>query len=85
MAPSKSQALTKITRTSLAANRAAVKAEETLEARDRAIMDARHATVPASYQEIADAAGITKDRVSQIIQVQRAREKAEDGKRAATA
>lgn len=49
-------------------------AEDALEKRNEAVMAARHRDDPASYAEIATAMGVTKDRVSQIIQSQKARE-----------
>lgn len=68
----KTQALAKIARTAQAAAKAAERAEDAQNARDHAIWLARQCTDPASYQEIADAAEVSKDRISQIIQVQRA-------------
>lgn len=50
------------------ATKAQENAEKALEARDLAIVELRAADVPPTYQQIADAVGISKDRVNQIIQ-----------------
>lgn len=71
MATRKEQALARITKAAKAAKAAEQQAAKAQEVRDRAILSARLVTDPASYQEIADAAGITKDRVSQILGRQR--------------
>lgn len=69
----KSQTLNRVTKTATAATKATEAADLALAKRDQAILAARGSTQPATYQEIADAAGVTKDRVSQIIQAQRKR------------
>jgi DNA-directed RNA polymerase sigma subunit (sigma70/sigma32) len=67
----KTQALKRVTTTATAATKAATAHAAAQEKRDQAILAARSASEPATYQEIADAASVTKDRVSQIIQAQR--------------
>ena len=69
----KATALKRVTTKAKAAHLAVQKAARAQEERDQAIMAARDAADPATYQEIADAASVTKDRVSQIIQAQRKR------------
>lgn len=71
MATTKATALKRVTASTTAATKAATAHDKAQAKRDALIMEARHAEPPATYQEIADAAGITKDRVSQIIQAQR--------------
>lgn len=71
MATSKSTALKRVTSAAEVAQRAEAKAEEALSKRDHAIAAARQADPAPTYQEIADAAGVTKDRVSQVLQAQR--------------
>lgn len=66
----KATALKRVTATATAATKAAKSHDAAQAKRDQAIMAARSAAEPATYQEIADAAGVTKDRVSQIIQAQ---------------
>lgn len=73
MATTKATALKRITASTTTATKAA-KAHDAAQAkRDALILAARDAEPPATYQEIADAAGITKDRVSQILQASRKR------------
>lgn len=67
----KAAALKRVTAKATAATKAATAHAKAQDARDQAILAARSATEPATYQEIADAASVTKDRVSQIIQAQR--------------
>jgi hypothetical protein len=69
----KAAALKRVTAKATAATKAATAHAKAQEARDQAILAARSATEPPTYQEIADAAHVTKDRVSQIIQDQRKR------------
>lgn len=53
------------------ATQAQAKAEKALAARDAAIVAVRETEPSPTYQQIADAVGITKDRVNQIIQKHR--------------
>lgn len=67
----KTQRLKSLATLSERAHKAQVAAEAAQAKRDAAVMAARHRDDPASYAEIAHAMGVTKDRVSQIIQAQR--------------
>lgn len=67
----KSQRLKVLARLSVKAHEAQEAADVARDKRDAAVIDARHRDDPASYAEIAEAMGVTKDRVSQIIQAQR--------------
>lgn len=67
----KTQRLKALTAATERAHRAQEAADKALTKRDQAVMAARNPADPATYQEIADAMGLTKDRVSQIIQAQR--------------
>lgn len=69
----KAATLKRVTDLAERAHKAALAAETAQAKRDQAILDARNLTDPATYQEIATAASITKDRVSQIIQAKRRR------------
>lgn len=69
----KDKHLSLVTRLARKAASAAKAAETAQGARDTAILAAAEAKDPASYREIAEAAGITKDRVSQILQAERKR------------
>jgi DNA-directed RNA polymerase sigma subunit (sigma70/sigma32) len=69
----KTQRLKSLASLSVKAHDAQRKADEDLTKRDEAVVAARHRDDPATYQEIADAMGVTKDRVSQIIQAQKRR------------
>ena len=72
--PIKVQRLKRLTDLSERHTKAQAKADDLLAQRDRAVMAARAPEVePATYQEIAEAMGVTKDRVSQIIQTQKRR------------
>lgn len=71
MATTKTAALKRVTTTAKAAHAASLRHADAQATRDQAILAARGASEPATYQEIADAASVTKDRVSQIIQAQR--------------
>lgn len=50
------------------ANKLQSAADAALAVRDAAIVDVRAGEQPPTYQQIADAVGLTKDRVNQIIQ-----------------
>lgn len=50
------------------ATKAQEAADAALAARDAAIVAVRESETPPTYQQIADATGISKDRVNQIIQ-----------------
>jgi hypothetical protein len=67
----KTQRLKSLATLSERAHQAQEKAEAAQAKRDAAVMEARNPDDPASYAEIAAAMGVTKDRVSQIIQAQR--------------
>jgi hypothetical protein len=69
----KTQRLKSLATLSERAHKAQEKAEAAQAKRDEAVMAARSQDDPASYAEIASAMGVTKDRVSQIIQAQRKR------------
>ena len=69
----KTQRLKALTTLADRAHRAQAAADVALAKRDAAVMAARNPNDPATYQEIADALGVTKDRVSQIIQAQKRR------------
>ena len=69
----KTQRLKSLATQSEKAHKAQAAAEAALAKRDAAVLDARTQNDPASYAEIATAMGVTKDRVSQIIQAQRKR------------
>jgi len=64
----KTQRLKRLATLSAKAHDAQRKADAALAERDAAVAEARHRDDPATYQEIADAMGVTKDRVSQIVQ-----------------
>jgi DNA-directed RNA polymerase specialized sigma subunit len=70
--PIKVQRLKRLTDLSERHTKAQHKADDLLVQRDAAVMAAREIE-PATYQEIAEAMGVTKDRVSQIIQAQKRR------------
>jgi DNA-directed RNA polymerase sigma subunit (sigma70/sigma32) len=69
----KAATLKRVTELAERAHKATLAAEAAQAKRDQAILAARGLDAPATYQEIAEAASITKDRVSQIIQAQRRR------------
>lgn len=68
MTKPKATALTELRDQALVASWAASDADQAMARRDALILEARRAEPPAGYDEIAQAAGITRHRVSQIIQ-----------------
>lgn len=68
--PVKVQRLKRLTTLADKAHKAQAAADKAMAERDQQMLACREVE-PATYQEIAEAAGVTKDRVSQIIGVQR--------------
>lgn len=68
MTKPKATALAELEVQARAAHLKASDAEGAMNRRDALILEARRAEPPAGYDEIAQAAGITRHRVSQIIQ-----------------